>query len=95
MSRWLRYLLATLLVVILVADLGYKAWRERPYVVTGSSVEQSGQDLYVAVRYTLPASGTGEWRRQAKGAGATRCWGTARVGQLLPACMWSNSAINE
>lgn len=52
-----RYLLALALFLLLAADLGWKAWSERPYVVTGW--EYRRDPVVVRVSYTLPGGGVG------------------------------------
>ena len=84
-----RYLIAALLVVILAADLGWKAWSERPYVVTGYAALQND----VSVHYTLPAGGVGEIRVPA--VVGQYCWGRVEIGKPLPDCIRSWTKVGE
>ena len=92
-----RYLLALALVLLLAADLGWKAWSERPYIVTGIGKETQGGNGYLTTHYTLPGGGVGEWRTQlatADAVGAFRlnfwCWDKAEIGKKIPDCMRAN-----
>lgn len=92
-----RYLLALALVLLLAADLGWKAWSERPYIVTGYGSNIGDEPPSLVVRYRVPGGGTGEWRswyvdnRNA----AYQCWQIARIGRTIPDCMWSRNEIDK
>ena len=62
MRRWLWPALLGLLVLVLLTDLGYRAWSERPYVVTGYSESIPGTPpglVTLTVRYRLPRGAEG------------------------------------
>lgn len=91
-----RYLLALTLVLLLAADLGWKAWSERPYIVTGISSVRSGTPGFfqLTARYTLPNKGVGFWEGEATPYEFAQqdfwCWDKAEVGKRIPDCMRAN-----
>lgn len=85
MTRW-RYVLIALLVVLLAADLGYRAWSHRPYIVTAWRVETG----FVTVQYTVPSGGTADWRFSTSGDSlkyVTDCMPRVEVGKAIPDCV--------
>ena len=84
-----RYLLALALSLLLAADLGWKAWSERPYIVTGYGISTLGQNRAFYVEYRLPGGGTGKWHQDASLDVVAYCYYTARIGSTIPACMRS------
>ena len=86
-----RYLLALALVLLLAADLGWKAWSERPYIVTGWSYV----DDEVSVQYRVPGGGTATSRKDGgfwlvrRGKPATSCLDDVKVGRKVPDCVLS------
>ncbi len=85
-----RYLLAGLLLVLLVADIAYDRWTERPYIVTAIEADTS-DILDWSVRYTTPDGGGGMWRYRANEAGRELidCLRAVQVGKRVPACLES------
>lgn len=95
-----RYLLALALVLLLAADLGWKAWSERPYIVTGYGVVAVGDGRAATVQYRLPGGGTGEWRVLVTSTGGSAgvvetCALRARIGSNIPDCMRSLNEIKN
>lgn len=80
-----------LLLVILAADLGWKAWSARPYIVTGISSGLVSNSQRLSVRYTLPGGATnGLWEADGREPGDFWCWDKAEVGKRIPDCMTAN-----
>ena len=92
-----RYLIAALLVVILLADIGWKTWNERPYIVTGYSIQELApgrSDVLLTVRYSLPRGNEGRWE-VISGTGANQpyaCWAVVQIGHRIPNCLRSFKA---
>lgn len=78
-----RYLIAALLLVLLVADVGWKAWETRPYVVTGFDRTFVGNNVFERIHYRVPGGGVGTVLYPASPAGA-KCTDKAAVGYSLP-----------
>ena len=96
-----RYLLALALVLLLTADLGWKAWSERPYIVTGWSHGWSGDVSDVSVQYTVPGGGTATSRELGgvwtvpRGKPARSCLDDVKVGRKVPDCVLSYRSAFE
>ena len=93
-----RHLLAALLIAILAADLGWKAWQGRAYVVTGYGYGAVGDGRAFTVEYTLPGGQRGEWKvpvplERTTESKVYQCWKQARIGFTIPDCMWSPSDV--
>ena len=93
-----RYLLALALVLLLAADLGWSAWSERPYIVTGHGVVPAGEGRAFRVQYTLPGGGEGTWQLPVSSGDSgpiDDCWSLARIGSTIPTCMRSWNEIEK
>ena len=84
-----RYLLALALSLLLAADLGWKAWSDRPYIVTGYGLTMLGGSRAFYVEYRLPGGGTGKWQHTVDNDYSYPCWSVARIGSTIPTCMRS------
>ena len=94
------YLIVALLVVLLAADLGWKAWSERPYLVTGYSVVAAGSGTARRTEFRLPGGGVGQWQvslpqDNTVPSPQALCWSRARIGSTIPDCMWSFNEIDR
>jgi len=86
-----RYFVVAVLLAVLVADLGYRAWSQRPYVVTEWSIDYSRSQAAGLIRYRLPGGGIGTVILPAifQYSPSGNCWEKARIGQALPDCAFS------
>jgi hypothetical protein len=90
-----RYLLAAILTLLLLADVGWNAWSERPYVVTGYSWVLGTGGGVVSVQYRVPGGHEGEWRAPAGYQQTRDCWEQAHIGKAIPRCMRSAENIRR
>lgn len=90
-----RYLLALALVLLLAADLGWKAWNERPYVVTAWNVDTSERQTNGIIEYRLPGGGVSQVMLPSifQFPNSGNCWRSAKIGQRLPPCAYSWDAL--
>lgn len=72
---------------MLAADLGYRAWSNRPYVVTGYAASHEGD---LTVEYTLPQGGRGKWQGTRFFSDDFWCWDKAEIGKRIPNCLGAN-----